>query len=130
MDKYEKECGGAITTLVRYVDLRDGEGRFHEEKAKLPLRVKLQQLTPTLCVVIMSYKMCDRVCACYACGSPPLLEVVPGVQLFLDLQEEGGVPGIEPGYLVILLDVFRERVHVLVLDLGDQGLKREREKLC
>ena len=51
-----------------------------------------------------------------------LSQVVSVAQLFLHLEEEGGVPGVQPGDGVVLLHGLGEGLHVLVLDLLGEGL--------
>ena len=44
--------------------------------------------------------------------------------VFLDPQEEGGVPRIESGDRVVLFDLLGERVHVVVFGATDQTLQK------
>ncbi len=58
-----------------------------------------------------------------------LSEILPRPHLSLDPEQERGVPGVEPGDLVVLLDLLREGVHVLVLDVLVQRLDNGTETI-
>ena len=51
-------------------------------------------------------------------------EVVAVVELLLDGEQPGGVPRVEAGDLVVLLNLLREPVQVLLLAFLDEGLQQ------
>ena len=58
-----------------------------------------------------------------------LQQVFCAVDLLLNSEQQHCVPRIKPGDGVVLLDLFGERVHIVVFGATDQTLKKPKQKI-